>query len=250
MVNKDVILKVFHSHFTIRAGASYTGTLTVDKSGRISAHGHVFLKTPMSQLPLSFARVEGDFGANDKQLLSMQGFPEYIGGDLEAAGNQITSLESCPKYIGGLCVISTNLLTSLEGVPQSLNASFDCRQNNLKTLEGGPSTVNGDFRCEGNKLTNLVGAPLKVTGWLTCANNPLTSLEGIPTELGGIELEYNRDLPLLRLLYAKQIDFYFAGRSAKIVTNILNKYAGQGRSGAIDCKRELVAAGFEGNAKW
>ena len=252
MVNKDEVLRQFYDHFRVKSGASYSGKVNVADDGKVSVEGHVFFVSawPLGRLPVSFDRVDGDFSANDKNLLDMAGFPTWVGGDLEAQGNQFHTLEYLPRHIGRLCVISSNQLESLDGSPEHTNASFNCRQNNLETLEGGPKTVNGDFRCDGNKLTNLIGAPTKVTGFLTCTHNSLTSLEGIPTELGGIELEYERELPLLRLLYAKHIDFYYGGRSARAVKEILMKYAGQGRAGAIDCKRELVAAGFEDNAKW
>lgn len=252
MVNKDEVLRKFYEHFRVKGGASYSGKVTVADNGNVSVEGHVFFVSawPLGRLPVSFDRVEGDFSANDKRLLDMAGFPIWVGGDLEAQGNQLTTLEYLPRRIGGICVISSNHLKRLDGSPDYMHSSFNCRQNNLKTLEGGPKTVNGDFRCDGNLLENLLGAPTKVTGFLTCINNPLKSLEGIPTELEGIELEYDRELPLLRLLYAKHIDFYYSGRSSRAVKEILMKYAGQGRAGAIDCKRELVAAGFEGNAKW
>jgi hypothetical protein len=34
------------------------------------------------------------------------------------------------------------------------------------------------------------------------------------------------------------------------IVEILNKYVGQGKSGAIKCAAELIKAGFKDNARW
>jgi hypothetical protein len=250
MVDKPSVLKVFHDHFTVRAGASYTGAVSVGDDGLVSVDGHVLLRTPFSQLPIGFDRVAGDFDAHDKGLLTMKGCPNWVGGDFELQYNQLTSAEHTPAHIGGLTRFYQNQLTTLDGVPNTGYASFNCARNMLKTLVGGPAYMVGDFNCDRNQLTNLVGAPKTVTGWFTCEDNPLVSLEGMPTALAGIILDYADDLPLLRTLNAQQIQFNWPNSRNRQVAQILMKYAGEGKRGVIRCQKDLIAAGFEGNAKW
>lgn len=126
-------------------------------------------------------------------------------------------------------------------------AQFFAVERGLKTLKNMPRTVKGPCHLDGNKLTTLVGAPETVGEDLELYRNPLENLNGFPREVGGkVKLIWAKNLPLLRTLVAKEIILHGQPR----VDAILNKYAGQGRGGAIDCKRELVAAGFEGNARW
>jgi hypothetical protein len=117
------------------------------------------------------------------------------------------------------------------------------------TLPVAFGTVGGSFYCSNNQLTTLAGAPQTVGGGFYCSNNQLTTLEGIPTHLRKLWLSYSPALPLLRTLYAQQIEFYPKLRDPTL-GEILNRYAGQGKRGAIKCQKELIAAGFEGNARW
>jgi len=124
---------------------------------------------------------------------------------------------------------------------------FDAGSSDLENLSNFPTYVAGDLDLRGNHLTNLIGAPSHIGDDLLLTDNPLVSLEGFPAHVGGTaSLPYSANLPLLRSLTAQRI--MIPGRPT--LHKILNKYAGEGRAGAIDCKRELVAAGFEGNAKW
>ncbi len=153
--------------------------------------------------------------------------------------------------VGGFDVGGCKLET-LEGSPQWVLGEFRCISNQLKTLEGGPQGVLDNFLCGFNQLETLKGAPKKVKR-LSCVSNPLKTLDGFPDSLEELVLIYDPKLPLLRALTAKQITFTHrlgeAPAPEKLV-EILNKYAGLGREGAFDCRRELRAAGFEENARW
>ena len=89
-------------------------------------------------------------------------------------------------------------------------------------------------------------------------NNQLTSLEGLPETLKGVFfVSWNPKLPLLRSLVAKEIDLRgdLSFTNAKYgemfqVRDILNKYAGEGKVGALKAAAELIRAGFKDNARW
>lgn len=157
--------------------------------------------------------------------------------------------------VGGTLSISNNNLKTLSGCPENVGNGFDCDDNELMSLEGGPKTVGANYSCQKNFLPNLKGAPRSIPGNFNCSQNPLQTLDGFPMEIGGtLWISYKEWLPLLRCLVAQEVVFFpwadEVDSPAGQVLSILRKYAGQGRAGAIDCKRELVAAGFERNARW
>ena len=115
----------------------------------------------------------------------------------------------------------TNII-SLEGAPEIVDRTFDCRNNPLKDLQGGPKTVGRDLITTFCPLESLVGAPSSIGGhWL---------------------LDYHPDLPLLRTLVASNITL--SGMSkykyAYEIREVLNKFAGQGKRGVLDCTKALL----------
>lgn len=151
------------------------------------------------------------------------------------------------KVTGGfLC--NEKRLESLVGAPRTVGEQFSCRGNRLTSLEGGPKWVGGNYGCSNNQLMSLVGAPVHVGTSFQVDENPLQSLEGMPEHIGKeIWLLYDPHLPLLRLLTVKRCILSYGPVSVK---EILKKYQGQGKPGAIRAAAELAKAGFKGNAKW
>ena len=180
----------------------------------------------------------------------------YDDGEISTSGyvSGMRDMERLPlrfNTVGGFDVGGCEL-TTLEGSPQWVMGEFRCISNQLKTLEGGPRSVLGSYLCGFNQLENLQGAPEKVKR-LSCVANPLKSLEGLPASLEELVLIYDPKLPLLRALAAQQITFTHRVDETpppEKLAEIINKYAGLGREGAFDCRRELRAAGFEDNARW
>jgi hypothetical protein len=140
---------------------------------------------------------------------------------------------------------------------------FDLKiQTPLMSLEGCPETVGKDFRILGASLTSLVGAPKRINGDAVFAlgtRSNFKTLEGFPNYVGGVtRIRYTPTLGLLRLLNTHtRIDLTTTMDSggamlaaAEIVGDILNRYVGLGKRGAVRCQKELIAAGYEGNARW
>jgi hypothetical protein len=124
---------------------------------------------------------------------------------------------------------------------------FLCARCDLTTLEGSPEIVGGQFLCGGNLLTDLKGAPSRV-GYFNAVNNPLTSLDGAPDSVGSVfAINYNPQLPLLRVLQYKYIKLWDAPPE---VDQILLKYAGTGKRGLLGAGVELTKAGLKANARW
>ena len=222
----------------LRNWAPIRGRITINDLGQVSVSGNVLSDprpTPGEKIPVEFLTVVGTF---------------------RASSNNLTSLENCPQTVGKNLLVNYNQLTSLEGMPQNIRGNVEIAANQISSLVGCPEKIKGDFLCSKNLLENFVGGPAIVLGEMDATGNPLKSLEGFPTKLEKVYLTYSPSLPLLRTIVCKRVILVptsgWKDQNLLLmkVEKILNKYAGQGRAGAIDCKRELVSSGFEGNARW
>jgi hypothetical protein len=138
----------------------------------------------------------------------------------------------------------------------TVDAHFYCKDNALITLEGCPKVVKDSFDCTGNHLTSLVGGPEIVDGNYSCRHNQLTSLEGFPTSLyGDFYCTWTPFIPLLRTVQTggevviEELDKKVQ-RVGAIINQCKKENPGSYRKAAIDARRKLIDAGFEGNAKW
>jgi hypothetical protein len=96
----------------------------------------------------------------DKKLGDLTQLPVQFGhvdGDFHCYSNQLTSLNGAPQTVGGSFFCFSNNLTSLEGAPQIVGVDFDTSSNQLTSLKGAPQTVGGDFYCTINPIKNLSG---------------------------------------------------------------------------------------------
>lgn len=156
---------------------------------------------------------------------------------------------------------SKSELTSLENSPQVVTGNFDCHGNYLETLEGGPDSVGsasiggGTYSCSGNFLKNFEGAPATFNGYLVGVSQlgtGLDSVDGLPLNARLIDITYQKNLPLLKLLQHHRVNVRTAitGERMDLLSDILDKYAGQGQSAALACAAELASAGYKANAQW
>lgn len=206
------------------------GTIQIHPSGVVDVDGHVRLSSLWSKMPVQFGKVTGAF---------------------ICSGGKLTTLEGCPTYVGDNFDCSSNMLTSLEHAPTHVVKHYRCSDNQITSLAHAPKRVDGYFNCGKNQLTNLTHAPEWVQENFTCHQNPLTSLTGMPVHVGSaIWLTYDAQLPLLRTLVAEEIQFMNITPRSDQVAQILNKYMGQGKVGAIKAAAELVKADFKANARW
>ena len=140
-----------------------------------------------------------------------------ISGDLGVSGSMFSSWENCPPEVGGNLWAQNTQVASLEGMPQKIGANISL---------------------ENTKITSLVGLATEIGGW--------------------IEIDYSPTMPLLRLLAAKSGAILRTAEGASVdilmkrgaAERLILRYAGQGRDGAFDCRREMRAVGLEENARW
>jgi hypothetical protein len=187
----------------------------IQDDGSVNVSGNVSLAHAPSKgiIPVKFGIVDGEFRAENKQLTSLRNVPDACH-SLYVGNNLIQSLEYSPVYLNVLNV-ENNLLTNFEHAPEQVDKIF-------------------------------------------AFGNPLTGLQGLPdSELEyDVNITYGENLPLLRLLNAETVHIgkpeggYARLQPFEPVNTIINKYTGQGKSGAIKCAAELVRAGFKDNARW
>lgn len=138
-----------------------------------------------------------------------------------------------------------------------VSGDFSIDDMGLTSLQGSPREV-GRFIAGFNPIRNLVGGPEKVMKSYNIRGcDKLESLEGLATQIPGtFACEWHENLPLLRSLVADTIHLeanthgWDKLKKKRSVDEILNKYAGQGKSGALNCALELKKAGHGGNSRW
>ncbi len=119
----------------------------------------------LTELPLNFDTVVGDFSCHGNQLTTLKGSPKTIGGSFYCYENLLPNMKFCPQDIYREFQCSDNRLTSLKGMPDMLRGKFICANNRLKDLSGGPTIVKGlYYDVQQNKLNSLHGAPTQFFG--------------------------------------------------------------------------------------
>lgn len=121
----------------------------------------------------------------------------------------------------------------------------------LKSCIGLPTLVRDSIWLHGNPIESLEGAPTHVGKYMGLAKTRLKNLNHLPDHIGTLALDYDPHMPLLRSLNAHVIVWpNILAKPPSQVQDILNKYAGQSKSGALNCALELKQAGFGSNARW
>lgn len=135
-------------------------------------------------------------------------------------------------------------LTTLEGCPIQVKGNFNCGHNHLTSFKGAPTQIGQRFLCSSNygpPLPNLIGIPDSLLNLSVRSN--LLSLDGLPhTIRDTISILYNKKLPLLKLLFVNSLQRIeiietsdMSSDSLDDLNELMNKYIGKGRSGALSC---------------
>jgi len=133
-------------------------------------------KNKLTELPIKFNKVGGNFYCNDNELTTLEGAPKEVGGDFKCNENKLTSLEGGPVSVGGDFICRNNQLTTLQGAPKKVGGDFYCSRNELKSLVGCPEIIHGDFYCRENQITDFKGVPEFFEGLFYCEENPIEEI--------------------------------------------------------------------------
>jgi len=210
MVNQQHIRDLLESHFDIRRDPNVSKSYQILSDGSVDVFGSARMVLPAG------GQIPVQFN--------------HVTRWFQAENMQLTSLKGCPHSCTDLFV-ARNELTDLQHCPMRL-AGLDVSHN---------------------KLTSLVGIPDELE-YLDATRNPLQTVQGLPPAIQeelAVYVDYQENLPLLRLLVATEIKIFGDDKNLfEPVNGILNKYAGEGKRGAIRCQKALISAGFEANARW
>ncbi len=184
MVNKDEILSICNqygiNYYKDNWGNPKRNKITVNADGTISVIGNIDLTfKELTELPVSFKRVNGYFWCTGNKITSTKGFPQVVTGSFYCNRNHLTSLVGGPMIVGGFYNCSENWLSTLEGSPVVIQESFDCDDNRLFTLEHCPIDVAEDFHCSGNRLSTLVFMPKKIRGEFHCKSRLMDNFNSL-----------------------------------------------------------------------
>lgn len=212
------LLHLLHDNFWVSEGAH----ITIDPQGLIIRADYVEArKLNMTEIPVPFLKVDGNFTIKRKSLRSLKNSPREVTGSFDVSDNQLTSLAHGPTVVGEHYMCSYNRLTNLVGAPKHVSGYFEVLKNPLESLEGLPQGIS----------------------YFTVSNNS------------------DKTLPLLRSLSVqgrvavtqREEDKKWGMTLYDITLNeILNdpRWHGKGKSGMLNCALELKKAGYEGNARW
>jgi hypothetical protein len=132
---------------------------TINPDGSIDVDGNIILsydfeRGELTNIPLKFAKIIGDFECDRNQLTTLKGSPTSVGGGFDCSGNKLISLEYCPESVGGNFDCHSNELTSLEYCPE-IGRDLNCRRNQITDFKGVPEFFEGLFYCEGNPIEEI-----------------------------------------------------------------------------------------------
>lgn len=190
---------------------------TINQDGSIDVDGDVDLASRvLTELPLKFNKVSGNFFCNNNRLTTLIGCPNIVSGNFYCTYNHLESLVGCPSEVGGKFNCYNNQLTSLIGCPIIIRGDFLCSSNELKSLNGCPSEVGADFNCTSNELTSLAGCPNQVGGSFLCFKNNLHPFYDIAIK------ELNNDIGIF-VKYMDQYDVWTYGYNKKNAMELIDE---------------------------
>ena len=86
---------------------------TVNPDGSIDVDGDVDLSfNDLTELPLRFNKVTGNFNCGVNNLTSLKGSPKWVGGYFSCSYNRLHSLEFSPDYVGSYFSCRCEYLTN------------------------------------------------------------------------------------------------------------------------------------------
>ena len=151
-------------------------------------------------------------------------------------------------------------MTSLLNAPHTVTGVFDCSKNQITSLALAPKQVSTQtmvqlFNCSKNWLQSFEGAPEEFTGPFDGRDQAgLKSYDGIPPQARLVDVSTSSysTVPMLKLIQFKKVRVFLNERGPLIqdITDIIAKYAGQGKSGALRCAADMIQAGYKEKARW
>ena len=151
---------------------------TINSDGTIDVNEGVHLDYYiLTELPLKFNKVNGNFNCSGTGLTTLDGSPKEVGGVFYCYNNKLTSLEGGPIKVSGNFDCGDNKLTDLKGSPKEVGGNFYCHNNKITSLEFGPEVIkNGTYSVQNNDLYDTYGLKTKGYHYIYLNNNPVSNV--------------------------------------------------------------------------
>ena len=88
----------------------------INKDGSVDVYGDVKIPNEMTEIPIQFGMVSGNFNCSAIEITSIKGAPREVGGVFSCSYTNITSLEGAPREVGGNFWCGDTEITSLDGL--------------------------------------------------------------------------------------------------------------------------------------
>ena len=129
---------------------------TINDDGVVDVDGGVDLNGyGLTELPLKFGKVTGNFTCKENQLTSLYGSPHTVGRNFNADSNKLTNLKGCPKIIVRHFRFLSNKIDSLKDGPEMVGEDYECDDNLIYNLDGFDTKFGGEFYCDNNPLDSI-----------------------------------------------------------------------------------------------
>lgn len=146
-VEGDVKLSKINDTFFDQSDSDIKSIMHFDDDSDDDDAFDIFVPT-ITQLPLRFNVVNGNFDCSNNMLTTLSGCPKEVLGSFTCEFNSLTSLEGGPRNVHGNYICQLNKLTTLFYVPQVVNGDFNCTENDLTIIDQLPDTIDGQFYCD------------------------------------------------------------------------------------------------------
>jgi hypothetical protein len=150
MVDKQKILQLFRKYFDPFDYYDDQNQPHIHNDGTVDAQWQVYLEHDVSELPVKFGTVNGDFTASEKSLATLKNMPKIVRGNCNLLGNNLTTLIGAPFEVGGNFEVNRNPLQDLIGFPQKVGGKVTVKWSQslplLRTLNAQEVVVYGQPR--------------------------------------------------------------------------------------------------------
>jgi len=192
--------------------------------------------------------IKGDFNVKEFRLTSLKGSPKIVDGQFIANDNELVDLISGPEHTGDF-LVHNNRLESLVGSPKTVKGKFVCGANpSLTTLEGITPTIAGSLfftMCNFTTLHDIHKHVKSINGSISVYKNPIKEcvlglllIDGLTRVM--VETDATGMIKSDRIL----------SRELAEALSIANKYLpNHSRSDLIKCQNEMLDAGLDDFAR-
>lgn len=110
---------------------------SINSDGSIDVDGNIKMhEMELSELPLKFNKVSGNFNCSGNKLTSLVGSPKHVGGNFYCSDNPLPSLVGCPASIMGSCYVTGTAIQNLVGCPLYVGGIFSFDVSMHSTFSG------------------------------------------------------------------------------------------------------------------